>query len=73
MPPKQNQQASSRPFFMRLPQVLAEIPVSKSTWWAGVREGRFPKPVKLSKRTTAWRRTDIDNLCDRLSEAANHG
>ena len=54
---------------MRLPQVLAEIPVSRSTWWAGVRDGRFPKPVKLSKRTSAWLRADIDDLCNRLAEA----
>ena len=31
------------------------IPVSKSTWWAGVRSGRFPAPVRLGPRTTAWR------------------
>jgi len=30
-------------------------PVSKSTWWAGVKSGRFPKPVKLGPRITAWR------------------
>jgi predicted DNA-binding transcriptional regulator AlpA len=47
---------------MRLSQILAPggpIPVSKSTWWAGVRSGRFPKPVKLGPRITAWRTEDI--------------
>lgn len=53
--------------FIRLPEVLKIIPVSKSTWWAGVREGRFPKPVKLSERTTAWRENDILALCKRLA------
>lgn len=48
--------------FMRLPQVLALFPVGKSTWWAGVKEGRFPKPVKLGPRTTAWRVEDIRAL-----------
>jgi len=47
---------------MRLPQVLALFPVGKSTWWAGVKEGRFPKPVKLGPRTTAWRVEDIRAL-----------
>jgi predicted DNA-binding transcriptional regulator AlpA len=47
---------------LRLPQVLALIPVSKSTWWAGVRTGRFPKPFKLSSRVTVWKYTDIKNL-----------
>jgi len=55
-------------YFLRLPQVLEVLPVSKSTWWNGVREGIFPQPVKLTKRTTAWRRSDIESLCERLSE-----
>jgi predicted DNA-binding transcriptional regulator AlpA len=41
--------------FLRLHQILRIIPVGKSTWWAGVKSGRFPKPVKLGPRTTAWR------------------
>ena len=40
--------------FLRLPQVLALIPVSKSSWYAGVGSGRFPAPVKLGPRTSAW-------------------
>ena len=53
--------------FLRLPQVLQIIPVSKSSWWAGIRAGKFPKPVKLTERTSAWRRSDIDALCERLA------
>ncbi len=56
-----------QPFFLRLPQVLTIIPVSKSTWWAGIRSGKYPRPVKLSERTSAWRRNDIVALCERLS------
>lgn len=48
--------------FVRLPTVLAVFPVSKSTWWAGVKEGIFPQPVKLTQRTTAWRVEDIRDL-----------
>lgn len=48
--------------FLRLPQVLEIIPVGKSTWWAGVKDGRFPKGVKLGPRTTAWRIEDIREL-----------
>ena len=62
------QESIPRPFFLRLPQVLAEIPVSKSTWWNGIRAGKYPRPVKLSARTSAWLRSDIDDLCDRLAE-----
>ena len=48
--------------FLRLPQVLKVFPVSKSTWWAGVKEGRYPQPVKLSPKMTAWRVEDIRAL-----------
>ena len=49
---------------LRLRDVLKRIPVSASTWWTGVREGKFPQPVKLSRRVTAWRETDIRALMD---------
>lgn len=47
------------------PGIPAIYPVSKSTWWAGVRSGRFPKPVKLGERITAWRVEDIRALIER--------
>lgn len=52
---------------LRLPQVLALIPVSRSAWWAGCKSGRYPKPVKLGPRTTAWKASDIAALLDRLT------
>ncbi len=52
--------------FLRLPEVLKIIRISKSTWWAGVRSGKYPKSVKLSTRTTAWLKSDIDALCERI-------
>ena len=48
--------------FVRLPDVLKVYPVSKSHWWAGVKEGRYPKPVKLGPKITAWRVDDIREL-----------
>lgn len=53
--------------FVRLKQILGPlgpIPVSKSTWWAGVKAGRYPKPVKLGRRITAWRAEDIRKLIE---------
>ena len=44
---------------LRIKQVLKFVPVSKSNWWQGVREGRFPQPVKLSERVTCWRSADV--------------
>lgn len=52
---------------MRLASILAPrgpIPVGRSTWWAGVKSGRFPTPVKLGPRTTVWKVEDIRNLID---------
>ena len=64
--------------YLRLPQILGDasrdppippvIPVSKSSWWQGIKEGRFPKPVKLGPKTTAWRVDDIRSLIARLGE-----
>jgi prophage regulatory protein len=57
--------------FLRLPEVLKIFPVSKSTWWAGVKEGLYPQPVKLSTRTTAWRVEDIQKLINNVSGEQN--
>ena len=57
------------PEFLRLRDVLGMIPISKSTWWAGTKTGRYPRGVKLSARTTAWRRTDIEDLVRNISAA----
>lgn len=58
--------------FLRLPQIIgnpkavppvpALYPIGKSSWWSGVKSGRFPQPVKLGPRVTAWRVEDIRTL-----------
>lgn len=56
--------------FVRLSQILAPagpIPVSRSSWWQGVKDGRFPKPMKLGPRTTVWRVEDIRALFETAS------
>lgn len=40
---------------LRVSQVLKFVPVSRSHWWQGCKEGRYPKPLKLSERVTVWR------------------
>lgn len=45
--------------FLRQPQVLAFVPISKSTLWRRIQARTFPAPVKLSERVTAWRAEDI--------------
>lgn len=51
--------------FLRLNQVLAIFPVGKSTWWAGVKAGKYPASVKIGARATAWRVEDIKALIEK--------
>lgn len=58
---------------VRLSQILDDkkkgippiVPVSKSSWWAGIKSGRYPKPIKLGERTTCWNVSDIRQLIDK--------
>jgi prophage regulatory protein len=53
------------------PGLPAIIPVSRSTWWAGVKAGRYPQPIRtLGTRITAWRVEDIRALIARTDERA---
>jgi prophage regulatory protein len=54
--------------FVRLPTVLHHIPVGRSTWWEGVKAGRFPAPVKIGG-VTAWRAEDIHTLIGCIAPA----
>ena len=49
------------------PPVIPIIPVGNTTWWEGVKSGRFPKPIKLGPRTTVWRVEDIRSLLEKES------
>lgn len=69
---------SSYPFpehaLVKLPQIIGDpkanppippvIPVSKSTWYQGIKTGRYPKPIKLGPRASAWRGKYINALID---------
>ncbi|NKB60614.1 MAG: AlpA family phage regulatory protein [Gammaproteobacteria bacterium] len=63
--------------YLRLKQIIGDpqknipplYPVCASTWWSGVKTGRFPKPVKLGPRTTAWKVQDIKDLIDNAEAA----
>ena len=57
--------------YVRIGKIVAPdgvIPVSRATWWAGIKTGRFPQPVKLGPNTTAWRVQDIRALIAGLAE-----
>jgi len=64
--------------FLRLNQIIGDkktntpalMPISRSAWWAGVKEGRYPRGVKLSPRTTGWPVESIQALIENTSAAA---
>lgn len=53
--------------FIRIKEILKIFPIGRSTWWEGVKEGRFPKPIKIGVRTTAWKVEDIHALIEKYS------
>ena len=48
------------------PPIEAIIPISKSSWWEGVKTGRYPEAIKLGANTTVWREVDVRRLIDNL-------
>ena len=52
------------------PPIAGIIPVSRTTWLNGCKSGKYPKPIKLGERTTAWRVSDILALLETLENAA---
>jgi predicted DNA-binding transcriptional regulator AlpA len=58
--------------FLRLPQIIGDkratppipalVPIGKSAWWAGVKDGRYPRGIKLSPRVTVWTVASIREL-----------
>ena len=55
---------------LRLAQVLAVFPVSRSAWYAGVKLGIYPAPLKLGKRAAAWRSSSIKKLIESLPDGS---
>lgn len=58
---------------LRLKQVLAPlgpVPVSKSSWYAGIAKGIYPKPIRVSARISAWRADEIATLINNMPRAS---
>jgi predicted DNA-binding transcriptional regulator AlpA len=54
---------------LRLPDVLRLFPVCRSSWYNGIKAGKYPPPIKISIRTSAWRRSDILALIEQTATA----
>lgn len=50
--------------FLKLPQVLAMFPVSKTSWYTGIQSGLYPKPHNIGSRSVAWLESDIMALIE---------
>lgn len=57
---------------LRVKQICPHlIPVSRSTWWDGIRRGIYPKGIKLSEKVTVWRFSDIQKLMVTPADSGN--
>lgn len=56
--------------FLRIKGVLSKIPVSRATWYAGIKAGKYPKSIRLSEGMSVWRVADIDALCQQIEQQA---
>jgi predicted DNA-binding transcriptional regulator AlpA len=54
--------------YVRLKQVLAVFPVSKSKWYDGVRSGEYPQPVRLGPRASGYNVKEVRALLTRIAE-----
>lgn len=71
-------QRTSHSGFLRLCWIIGNatkgiqprIPVSRATWYAGIKAGKYPKPIRLSEGVSVWRVADIDALCNQIEQQA---
>ena len=52
--------------FYRLKEVQQIVPLCRTDWYDGIKEGKFPAPIKLGARAVGWRKQDIHDLVARL-------
>lgn len=52
------------------PPIPGIIPASKSVIWLWVKQGRFPRPIKLGQRVTVWSVDSIRSYLEGLEKAA---
>lgn len=61
--------------FLRAAQIIGNrkrgiapiVPISRTAWWKGVKEGRFPQPIRLGPKTVVWRVEDIRKLIEQAA------
>ena len=61
--------------FVRITQIIGDrkrgipgvLPLGPTAWWCGIRDGRYPAPVRIGLRAVAWKAEDIHALLDKLA------
>lgn len=56
---------------LRLPAVVRQTGLSRSTIYRLMATRHFPLPVKLANRAVGWRRSDVERWSDSLQQAAH--
>ncbi len=47
--------------------IPAILPISRASWWKGIKDGKYPSGIKIGSRTTVWRVEDIRALVEKLA------
>lgn len=53
---------------LRLKDVLAVYPISRTSWYEGVKMGLYPQPLRLGKKTVAWNAQEIEAAIHALNK-----
>ena len=62
--------AERKPSSLTIPEVIAELQVSRSTFYYWRQTGKAPRCIKLPNNEIRVRRSDFDQWLDSLEEAA---
>lgn len=54
--------------FLRLPQVIKVVSMGRSTIWKLVKEGKFPKPRKISPKISVWLDSEIQAYIQKIAK-----
>ena len=54
---------------LSIKDLKALLGVGESTIWQWVRDGKFPKPIKLSKTLSRWKQSKVEGWINEQSES----
>ncbi len=57
-------------FFVRLPELLEQLAVGKTTLYARIKQGTFPPPVKFGERVSAWLEHEVNTVVNAYMRSA---